>query len=136
MAGVYKKVVETYNGMVAEKTLSFESFDDFMAYEDRSNPEVLNNISFSNGSQVNFSEFEDSYPETLKGLSEDGSITLTLTEDEAYTLQVLCGLTADKDANRVLGKIEDLTGYECSLYDYDRTVLTDEDGSVEIKFVN
>jgi hypothetical protein len=78
----------------------------------------------------------------------DKSYTLTLTENEVYTLQVVLGfVAADKECYSVSQKLVDLTGEEMDAYDYDRVVFavegccygnkieTAEDESIVIRLV-
>jgi hypothetical protein len=77
----------------------------------------------------------------------DKSYTLTLTEHEVYTLQILLGFVADKECYSVSQKLVDLTGEEMEACDYDRAVFfvegygytnkieTGEDESIVIRLV-
>lgn len=55
-----------------------------------------------------------------EGVSSKEEYTLTLTEDEAYTLQVLLGYVVDGECNRISEKLEKLTGEDMQCEDYDK----------------
>ena len=75
------------------------------------------------------------------------SYTITLTEDEVYTLQILLGFVAcDQECNSISEKLEEVSGECVDLEDYERVsfsvenmdtgkvVLTTEAESVVIRF--
>jgi len=67
---------------------------------------------------------------------QENTVTLTLTEDEAYTLQILCGIVAgDSEVYSVGSKLRAIIGEDLSLYDYDRVSyhISDERNSVKLQ---
>lgn len=62
---------------------------------------------------------------------DSNSITLKLTDDEAYTLQILLGFVArDKECNSIADKLSYQTGVEMDMEDYGRVYFSveSEDG--------
>ena len=52
---------------------------------------------------------------------------ITLTENEVYTLQILLGFVAcDQECNSISEKLEEVSGEEVDLYDYERVQFSVE----------
>lgn len=64
-------------------------------------------------------------------VTKTNRLNLELTEDEAYTLQILLGFTVDSECYEINKKLTDLTKEEMDTYDYDRIVFSVENDSGE-----
>ena len=69
----------------------------------------------------------------------NNSYNITLTENEVYTLQILLGfVSCDQECNSISEKLEEVSGEEVDLYDYERASFSVEnmDTGVVIGSVN
>ena len=69
----------------------------------------------------------------------NNSYTITLTEDEVYTLQILLGFVAcDQECNSISEKLEEVSGECVDLEDYERVSFSVEnmDTGVVVGSVN
>ena len=58
---------------------------------------------------------------------KDTLYNITLTENEVYTLQILLGFVAcDQECNSISEKLEEVSGEEVDLYDYERASFSVE----------
>ena len=70
---------------------------------------------------------------------KDNLYNITLTENEVYTLQILLGFVAcDQECNSISEKLEEVSGEEVDLYDYERASFSVEnmDTGVVVGSVN
>ena len=70
---------------------------------------------------------------------KDTLYNITLTEDEVYTLQILLGFVAcDQECSSISEKLEEVSGEEVDLYDYERVQFSVEnmDTGVVVGSVN